>query len=69
MAVWAKDLIPNIGNCRLRNEQGRHSLKGPGRGMKSISRGSTYHTTVGCIQPPFQGLFIPLYDGEAKDHL
>ena len=29
----AKDLIPNfaiIGNCRLGNGQGRHSLEGPG---------------------------------------
>ena len=31
--VWAKDLIPNfsiIGNCRLGNGQGHHSLEGPG---------------------------------------
>ena len=35
--VWAKDLIPNfaiIGNCRLGNGQGCHSLEGPGRGWK-----------------------------------
>ena len=33
--VRTKDLIPNfaiIGNYRLGNGQGRHSLKGPGRG-------------------------------------
>ena len=33
--VRAKDMIPNfaiIGNCRLGNWQGRHSLEGPERG-------------------------------------
>ena len=40
-----KDLIPNfaiIRNCRLGNGQG---------GMKSIPRGTTYHTNVACIEP------------------
>ena len=33
--VLAKDSIPNyaiIGNCRIGNGHGRHSLEGPGRG-------------------------------------
>ena len=30
--VWAKEWIPIIGNCRLGNGQGCHSMEGPGRG-------------------------------------
>ena len=41
-----------IGNCRFWIGQGCHSLKGPGRGMKSIPMGPTNHRTVGCIEPP-----------------
>ena len=52
--VWV-DFIPNVvifRNCRLGNVQGHHSVEG----VKSIPRGTTYHRTVGFIEPPVQGL-------------
>ena len=53
--VRAKFLIPNfaiIGNCRLGNGQGHHSLEG----VKFIPRHTTYHRTVGGWETPVQGL-------------
>ena len=60
--VWANDSIPNlaiIGNFTLSNGQGRHSRRFLW-GVKSIPRGTTYHWTVGCIEPP-QRLYFLLY--------
>ena len=60
--MQAEDLIPNfaiIGNCRLGNEQGRHSLERPSwEGVKSIPRCTTYHGTVDGRKTPVQGLLF-----------
>ena len=53
--VRAMNLIPNsavIGNCRLRNRQGHHSMEGPGRGWNPYPGASptTELLTVGRPQ-------------------
>ena len=48
------------GNCRLGNGQDRHSLGE----LIALPRGSTYHMTVGCIEPPIpRTLYPPLCRG------
>ena len=49
--VWAKDLIPNFSIIKIQ------AWVITPWSVKSIPRGTTYHGTVGCIEPPDQGLY------------
>ena len=59
LRVRVKDWIPNfaiIGNSRIRNGQGRHSLEGPGRGLNPYPGTPTITGLLVVGRPPVKGL-------------